>query len=99
MILDEELIFSAERAALCVEAFDGELRAVVHERAADRVRTGVDVDDAELDRFLGHRAAVQRDRGNRQGQYFLDHLWTLLPTRTPRRHGAVRSRYPWCRHG
>ena len=57
VVLDHQLVFAPERAALRVETFNREVRAVVDEGAADRIGAGVDVDDAELDGVLGHAAA------------------------------------------
>ena len=59
VVLDDELVFAAERAALRVEGLDGERRAVVDEGAADGEGPGVDVDDAELDRVFGESARVK----------------------------------------
>ena len=66
MVLNDELVLAAERAALRVEALDGERRAVVDEGAADGEGTGVDVDDAELDGVLRQRAAARNERQEEQ---------------------------------
>ena len=73
MVLDDELVLAPERAALRVQALNGERRAVVDERAADGERAGVDVDDAELDGVLRQHAAAQGERGCGGSQQFLDH--------------------------
>jgi hypothetical protein len=63
VVLDHQFVFAPERAALRVETFNREVRAVVDEGAADRIGAGVDVDDAELDGVLGHGAAWQHEGG------------------------------------